>query len=359
MTLPMPSPPVFRLLHRGVVIPACPLALDENRRLDERHQRALIRYYCAAGAGGVAVGVHTTQFEIREPNIGLFKPVLKLAAATLDETRGKHNRPIIKIAGVCGPTSQAVAEAEFAASLGYDIALLSLSALKEASDDELIEHCTTMAQIIPLMGFYLQPAVGGRILSYSFWRSFAEIENAVAIKIAPFNRYHTLDVIRAVADSGSADRIALYTGNDDNIIMDLLTPYSVNTARGRATLRIKGGLLGQWSVWTRKAVELLDEIHALDAAEGGKLHNLLARNVALTDANSVVFDAAHNFAGCISGINDVLRRQKLMQYAHCLDPAAGLSPGQREEIDRIYKDYPWLTDDKFVKQHLAEWLQDN
>jgi dihydrodipicolinate synthase/N-acetylneuraminate lyase len=357
MTLPMPSAPVMDVLRKGVVIPACPLALDGNRRLDERHQRALIRYYCAAGAGGVAVGVHTTQFEIRKAGVDLFKPVLELAAATLDEEGGKCSAPIIKIAGVCGKTRQAISEAELASTLGYDIALVSLGALRDAPERDLIQHCKRLSETIPLMGFYLQPAVGGRILPYSFWRQFVEIENVVAIKIAPFNRYQTLDVVRAVAHAGVEDRVALYTGNDDSIIVDLLTPYTIQTEGGPRTLRIRGGLLGQWSVWTSKAVELLNYIHSVIAAGKKDIFDLLEKNVALTDANSVVFDAAHNFAGCISGINEVLRRQGLMKYAHCLDPTATLASGQSEELDRIHRDYPWLTDDEFVRQHLEEWLQ--
>ena len=356
MALPMPSPEKLAAIKKGVVIPACPLALDGERRFDEKCQRALIRYYGAAGAGGVAVGVHTTQFEIRDPKIGLFRPVLELAAATLKETSERHERPIVRIAGVCGNTSQAVAEAELAASLGYDLALVSLAALKGATERDLIEHCRTLSRIIPLMGFYLQPAVGGRILPYSFWRRFAEIENVIAIKIAPFNRYQTLDVVRAVAQTGAEDRITLYTGNDDNIIIDLLTPYPAQTADGARTLRIKGGLLGQWSVWTRRAVELLEEIHTMVETGTGNISHMLEKNVALTDANSVVFDAAHNFAGCIPGINEVLRRQGLLKSAHCLNPQSTLSPGQALELDRIYQEYPWLTDDEFVAQHRDEWL---
>jgi len=356
MALPMPSATKIAAIRKGLVIPACPLALDAERRFDARRQRALIRYYCAAGAGGVAVGVHTTQFEIRDPAIGLFRPVLELAAAALEEASRRQERPIVRIAGVCGAASQAVAEAELAASLGYDLALVSLGALQQATERDLIEHCRTLSGIIPVMGFYLQPAVGGRILPYSFWHRFAEIENAVAIKIAPFNRYQTLDVVRAVADSGADERIALYTGNDDNIIVDLLTPYVVKTADASKTLRIVGGLLGQWSIWTRRAVELLEEIHALVETGAPDVLHLLEKNAALTDANAVVFDAAHNFAGCIPGINEVLRRQGLLESACCLDARSGLSPGQALEMDRICREYPWLTDDEFVRHHLDEWL---
>jgi hypothetical protein len=358
----MTAPPMLRAevadtLHRGVVIPACPLALDARKRLDERRQRALLRYYGAAGASGVAVAVHTTQFEIRDPAIGLFKPVLELAAETLAEVSDRRDRALVRVAGVCGRTPQAVAEAELAAFLGYDLALVSLGALKEATERELLDHCRALSAIIPLMGFYLQPAVGGRVLPYAFWRRFVEIENVCAIKIAPFNRYQTLDVVRAVADAGVEERVALYTGNDDNIIADLITPYTLRTPSGPKTLRIRGGLLGQWSIWTSRAVEILFECHRAAGSDGAGLRALLGKNVAVTDANSVVFDAAHNFTGCIPGINEVLRRQGLMAYSHCLDPRMVLAPGQVDELDRIYRDYPWLTDDAFVRDHLDEWLR--
>ncbi|MCX7918032.1 MAG: dihydrodipicolinate synthase family protein [bacterium] len=346
----------LELLKHGVVIPASPLALDANRKLDEKHQVALYRYYAAAGAGGIAVGVHTTQFEIRQPEFGLFEPLLELASNTIDTLSNKHQRAILKIAGVCGKTAQAVQEAALAANLGYDIALLSLSALKEATDSELIYHCRTVSQIIPIMGFYLQPAVGGRILSFDFWRKFAELDNVVAIKVAPFNRYQTLDVVRAVAMAGREHDIALYTGNDDNIIPDLLTPYSFTTNSGIKTLRFKGGLLGQWAVWTKTAVELLAEIHTIIDFNQPIPPTLLQKHIALTDANAVIFDAANSFAGCIPGINEILRRQGLMQYSHCLDPRLCLSPGQAVELDRIASEYPWLNDDEFVQSHLAEWL---
>lgn len=346
----------MKILHRGVVIPACPLALDANRRFDEVSQRALIRYYAAAGAGGLAVGVHTTQFEIRDPRIGLFQPVLELAIGELQAAQVRHRRPLVKIAGACGPTAQAAAEAQLAASLGYDLVLLSLGALRQASDDELIRHCRAVAEILPVMGFYLQPAVGGRILSYAFWRRFVEIENVAAIKIAPFNRYYTLDVVRAVADAGVEKRVALYTGNDDNILLDLITPYELACGGKKRVLRIRGGLLGQWSIWTARAVAFLKQIHAgIGRGRPLRYSVWLKRNVALTDANAAVFDAAHNFHGCIAGINEVLRRQGLTTSALCLDPNAGLSPGQSEEIDRVCRSYPWLTDDDFVRDHLDEW----
>jgi hypothetical protein len=341
------------ILNHGVVIPASPLALNANRKLDERHQVALYGYYTAAGVGGIAVGVHTTQFEIRKPEFGLFEPVLKLASITIDELSEKHQRPILKIAGVCGRTEPAILEAELAAKLGYDIGLLSLSALKDASDSELIEHCDRISQIIPLMGFYLQPAVGGRILTYSFWRKFAELDNVVAIKIAPFNRYQTLEVVRAVAMSGRENEIALYTGNDDNIFLDLITPYTFKTETGTKTLRIKGGLLGQWAVWTKKAVELLAEIHTIIDSNQPIPISLFQQHMALTAANAAIFDAANGFAGCIPGINEVLRRQGLLAYSHCLYTSLCLSPGQAEELDRIAREYHFLNDDSFVAEYLA------
>jgi len=235
------------------VIPAHPLALTAARKLDERRQRALTRYYLDAGAGGIAVGVHTTQFAIRRPNIALYRPVLELAAETAAEWEGRRDRRVVRVAGVIGPTRQAVAEAETAARLGYDLGLLGLGALAKATDAELIAHARAVGRVIPLMGFYLQPAVGGRRLSYRFWRRFVELPSVVAIKIAPFNRYATLDVIRAVTDAGRAGEIALYTGNDDSIVVDLLTPYP-----GGA--RMVGGLLGHWAFWTRKAARLLERV---------------------------------------------------------------------------------------------------
>ncbi len=332
-------------LRRGVVIPAHPLALTARRTLDERRQRALTRYYLAAGAGGLAVGVHTTQFEIREARHGLYEPVLQLA---MDELRASD---AVKIAGAIGPTPQAVREAEFAARCGYDAVLLGLGALHKASTDDLLAHVRTVADIIPVVGFYLQPSVGGRILPYVFWRGLAEIDNVVAVKIAPFNRYRTLDVVRAVADSGRDD-IALYTGNDDNILADLLTPYRF---AGR-TLRIVGGLLGHWAVWTRKAVEMLDRIHALPAGAGLD-ETWLTLNAEVTDANAAFFDAANSYRGCIAGIHEVLRRQGLLEGIWCLNGDEGLSPGQAEEIDRVCLAYPHLADDEFVAAHRDQWLR--
>lgn len=339
--------PLRSHLLAGQVIPAHPLALTEERTLDERHQRALTRYYLAAGAGGIAVGVHTTQFGIREK--GLLEPVLALAAETVTTELKARPRPFAKIAGAIGRTPQAMTETELAARLGYDAVLLSLAAWGNASESEILAHCRTVAGTLPLFGFYLQPAVGGRILPYPFWRAFAEIPEVVAIKIAPFNRYQTLDVVRAVADSGRSD-IALYTGNDDSIVIDLLSRYRF--AGGER--RLVGGLLGQWAVGTRRAVEML---HAIRRIPDAPVDPAWFRHAsALTDANAALFDCAHGFAGCIPGIHEVLRRQGLMQGAWCLNPDEDLSPGQKEEINRVLAAYPDLTDDGFVAEHLEGWL---
>jgi dihydrodipicolinate synthase/N-acetylneuraminate lyase len=328
-------------LSSGLVIPAHPLALNPKRRLDERRQRALTRYYLAAGAGGIAVGVHTTQFAIRE--YGLLRPVLELAA---EETRVAG---IVKVAGVCGKRKQAVAEAQLARDVGYEVALLSLGSLKNESIAQLLEHSRTIASIIPVMGFYLQPAVGGRSLPYEFWRHFVEIENVVAIKIAPFNRYRTIDVVRAVAESGRAHEIALYTGNDDNILNDLLMPFDLGGKR----MRIVGGLLGHWAIWTKTAVAQLQTVKAAP----NDSFDILALGARMTDANAAVFDAANQFRGCIPGIHEILRRQGLLAGRWCLDESEDLSPGQLGEIDRVCRSYPDLQDDTFVKEHLDEWLR--
>ncbi|MGI6461896.1 MAG: dihydrodipicolinate synthase family protein [Candidatus Hydrogenedentales bacterium] len=356
MANPMPSTAVLDILRRGTVIPAHPLALTQDGRFDEPQQRALTRYYCAAGAGGVAVGVHTTQFEIREPQHGLFRPVLELAKETADACAVSLGRPVLLIGGICGKTPQALEEAAFLKETGYDMGLLSLAAFKEESVPQMIAHCRAVAEILPLMGFYLQPAVGGRVLPADFWRQFAEIDNVIAIKIAPFNRYQTFDVIRAVAEAGRAGDIALYTGNDDNILVDLLTPYHVRVGGETVTLRFVGGLLGHWACWTRAAVTQLNECRALVEADSVIPATMLARAAEITDSNAAFFDAANGFAGCIAGIHEVLLRQGLMASARCLNPNETLSPGQRDEIDRVYRAYPHLNDDAFVEQHLDEWL---
>lgn len=325
-----------RLLH-GMVIPAHPLALTADRRLDEKRQRGLTRYYLAAGAGGVAVGVHTTQFAIHDPKVGLLRPVLEIGR--------EEAKDAVAIAGVCGGRDQAVREAELARSLRYDAGLVSLAGLRDASEDELIDHCRAVASIIPVVGFYLQPAVGGRILPYSFWRRFVEIRDVVAIKIAPFNRYQTIDVIRALAESGRAGEIALYTGNDDNIVADLATEFDFGGRR----LRIVGGLLGHWAVWTRQAVTLLQDAGPEPLTLGAQI----------TDANAAIFDAANQFRGCIPGIHEVLRRQGLLAGRWCFDEHEELSPGQSEEISRVRRMYPHLceADDRLIAENLARWLR--
>jgi len=336
-------------LRRGQVIPACPLLLEKNGSWSESYQTALLRYYLDAGAGGIAVGVHSTQFAIREPRHGLLEPVLELASATVDSWC-EPDRPFVKVAGICGDTPQALAEADLARSHGYHAGLLSLSAFRTASETEALEHARRLAQAIPVIGFYLQPAVGGRVLSYRFWRDFAEIPGVLAIKVAPFDRYQTGDVIRAVIDSGRTD-LTLYTGNDDHIIADLLTPFSW---QGQ-TRFFAGGLLGQWGIWTRRAVLLLEAVRPLQGAETVP-SDWLRRDAALTDANGAIFDAAHGFAGCIPGILEVLRRQNLAPSTRCLDPAETLSPGQRDEIERVTTAYPELTDDAFVREHSDRWF---
>ncbi len=335
-------------LHEGTVIPAMPLAIHEDRSLDLRHQKALARYYMEAGAGGVAVGVHTTQFEIRDPRFGLFEPVLGLAAELV---RTEYGGGRVLVAGVVGRTGQALKEARFAKSAGYDAVLLSLSAYAKAEIPEILDHCRAVAGEMPVVGFYLQPAVGGRVLPYEFWRGFAEIENVVAIKMAPFNRYQTFDVVRAVCEAGAEKRIALYTGNDDNILVDLLTDFRIRTSDGRTvTTHIRGGLLGHWAVWTRKAVELLEQVKAWRASGGPVPKEWLTLAAEITDSNAAFFDAANAFQGCIAGIHEVLVRQGVMGSIRCLNPAETLSEGQRGEIDRVYAAYPWLNDDAFVEK---------
>jgi dihydrodipicolinate synthase/N-acetylneuraminate lyase len=344
-------------LRHGLVIPACPLALNSARKLDERRQRALIRYYLEAGAGGLAVAVHTTQFAIRAPQNGLFRPLLELAAEEMDRADRRRAEPVVRIAGLCGPTPQALAEAELVRACGYHAGLLSLGGLNNDTEKDLIARCRKVAEVIPLVGFYLQPAAGGRVLPYSFWRRLAEIEALVAIKIAPFNRYQTLDVVRAMVETGRDD-VALYTGNDDNIVLDLLTPFRFQNCDGNVERHIVGGVLGQWAVWTRKAVELVNECHSLVRSGADIPAELLRMHVELVDANAAIFDAANGFAGCIAGVHEVLRRQGLLEGTWCLDPNETLSPGQSEEIERVCLAYPHLTDDAFVRDNLDRWLGD-
>jgi dihydrodipicolinate synthase/N-acetylneuraminate lyase len=340
---------VMAILRRGAVIPAHPLALTAERRLDPRRQTALSRYYVDAGAGGLAVGVHTTQFAIREA--GVYRPVLELAARAMDEAK----KPLVRIAGLVGRTGQAVAEAQTAVALGYHAGLLSLAAMKGADEDALIAHCERVAQEIPLVGFYLQPTVGGIVLPASFWQRFCAIDNVVAIKIAPFNRYRTLEVIRGYVAARAEDRITLYTGNDDHIVLDLATPFVVAHGGSAATVRIRGGLLGHWSVWVRRAVELLERIHG--AVAGGQVDaDLLKLDSQVTDSNSAIFDVRNDFAGCIAGCHEVLRRQGLLEGIWCLDPKEGLSPGQKEAIDRVCREHADLSDDAFVAANRERWL---
>jgi len=341
---------VRRLIAEGTVIPAHPLALDANRALDSIHQRALTRYYIDAGAGGLAVGVHTTQFAIREA--GLYRPVLELAAET---AVGWTKRPLALVAGLAGPTRQAVAEAEIARGIGYHAGLLSLAAMKSASEYEIIDHCTAVAREIPLVGFYLQPAVGGVILSADFWRRFAAIDNVIAIKIAPFNRYRTLDVLRGVVAAGALDRVALYTGNDDHILLDLVLPFDLRDRGVTTRTYFRGGLLGHWSVWTASAVRQFEMCRAA-RNKSSVPADLLALDARVTDCNSAFFDVIHDFHGCIAGCHEVLRRQGLLDGIWCLDPAEGLSPGQIEEIDRVCNEHADLSDDDFVGANLDKWL---
>lgn len=340
-----------------MAIPAHPLALTARRRLDERRQRALTCYYMDAGAGGIAVGVHTTQFAIRRPSVGLYRPVLELAAETARGWAGRRAHAPILVAGVVGGTRQAVCEATIARDLGYDVVLLSLAQLPRATTAELIAHCRAVGAVMPLMGFYLQPAVGGRVLSAGFWRRFAELDAAVAIKVAPFDRYATLDVVRGVIEAGRAGEVALYTGNDDNIVADLVTVHARGGRGGRGgrtTTRMVGGLLGHWAFWTRNAVRLVDR--ARREAGRGMSPALQRLAIETTDANGAIFDAANRFRGCIPGIHEVLRRQGLLAGRWCLDPHEDLSPGQAREIDRVLRAYPHLTDDGFVQANLDRWL---
>ena len=352
------SPPrdVAAALRRGVVIPAHPLAINSARRLDERRQRALSRYYLAAGAGGLAVGVHTTQFAIRRPDVGLLAPVWKLAAEEMDRHESRGGDRLVRVAGICGDTNQAVAEAQLARDLGYHYGLVNLGALRGATVPVWIAHCRAIAEVINVFGFYLQPSVGGVKLPFEFWSAFCEIDGVAAIKVAAFDRYQTIDVVRAVAASGRSD-IALYTGNDDNIVADLLTQYRFPSQLGDVTCRFVGGLLGHWAVWTLRAAELLRQCHAVEASTTPCMGELLTLAVEVTDANGAIFDAAHGFRGCLPGIHEVLRRQGLLEGTWCLDEQEQVSPGQIAEIERVISAYPHLTDDDFVSAHIDQWLR--
>ncbi|MGD2135698.1 MAG: dihydrodipicolinate synthase family protein [Gemmatimonadales bacterium] len=339
-----------RLLE-GLVIPAHPLALDAERRLDARRQRALTRYYLDAGAGGVAVGVHTTQFAIRDPGVDLYRPVLQLAA---DSVRA-HERAAdtVLVAGIVGETPQALHEAATARDLGYHVGLVSLGGLDDYSIDDLVAHVRAVADVLPVMGFYLQPAVGGRPLPYAFWRRLCDVDRLVAIKIAPFDRHRTLDVVRAVADAGRARDVALYTGNDDHIVLDLLTPFLTGDG---PPVHMVGGLLGQWAVWTRRAVEIHAECRRVVTSGTAVPRALLTLAHELTDANGAIFDAANGYAGCLPGIHEVLRRQGLLAGTWCLREDEVLSPGQLDEIERVLARYPHLADDAFVAERRDRWL---
>ncbi len=348
---------ISHLLQQGTVIPAHPLVLNQTLEMNESRQRLLTRYYIASGAGGVAVGVHTTQFEIRNPEINLLDPVLKVVADEIENAGLK--RPFIKVAGICGPTAQAIREAELSVKYGYHLGLLSMGGLNDYTEEELIERARVISEIIPVFGFYLQPAVGGRKLSYRFWKAFAEIKNVRAIKIAAFNRYQTLDVVRAVCHSSRVNDIALYTGNDDNIVADLLTPYQFTVNGQLVEKKIVGGLLGHWAVWTTKAVELLNEIK-MCIADGYKgVDKLLAKGIQITDMNAALFDTDNAFKGCIAGIHEVLRRQGLIKGTWCLNPEERMSPGQAEELDRVCAMYPWMTDDLFAENILKQAKHEN
>jgi dihydrodipicolinate synthase/N-acetylneuraminate lyase len=352
MNFPQLDSAINALLQHGTVIPAHPLALDENLKLDEIRQRILTQYYIASGAGGIAVGVHTTQFEIRKPGIDLLEDVLKIASEEVD--KAKLDRPFIKVAGVVGPTDQAIKEAELAVKYGYHLGLVSSGGLQDLSEKQLIERTKAIAAIIPVFGFYLQPAVGGRILSYGFWQALAAIPNVYAIKVAAFNRYQTLDVVRAVCSSDRSDQIALYTGNDDNIVADLLTPYRFRIKTQNVEKRFVGGLLGHWAVWTKMAVKLLEDIRSIQTGDLRQTQRFLSEGIKITDMNAAIFDAANSFHGCIPGIHEILRRQGLFAGTWCLNPEEKLSPGQLEEIDRVCTSYPEYTDDKFVQQFLSK-----
>jgi dihydrodipicolinate synthase/N-acetylneuraminate lyase len=349
------TPQVLTYLQGGVVIPALPLALNSNRKLDERQQRALIRYYLDSGAGGIAVAVHTTQFAIRQPGTDLFKPLLEIAGEEFNNYSSGSNRAVVKVAGVIGKTDQALKEAQVALKNGFHAVLLSVAAFSDSSNSEIIRHCKAVAEIMPVIGFYLQPAVGGRKLDVSFWREFAQIKNVIAIKIAPFNRYQTFDVVRGVIESGRGEEISLYTGNDDNILIDLLTEFRISDGKKIIRKRIAGGLLGHWAVWTHSAVNLLKDVH--DGKFNDNIQQTLVLANQITDCNAAFFDAANNFAGCITGLHEVLRRQGILEGLWTLDPNESLSPGQKEEIDRVYAAYPHLNDDEFIRENIDRWLK--
>lgn len=344
----------LEILKAGTVIPATPLALDENRNFDEYSQRLLMKYYLNCGVGGIATAVHSTQFEIRDPEVNLFEPILKLVSDEITDYENKTGKVIVKVAGVCGKAEQAVKEAELAKKYGYDAVLLSPGGLNALSEEELIERTKAVASVMPVIGFYLQTAVGGRQFSFNYWQQICEIPNVVAIKAAPFNRYMSLDVARAAALSSRSDEITLYTGNDDNIVIDLLTTYKFDIDGKHYEKGFEGGLLGHWSVWTKRAVELF-ELCKQEKKKSGISAEMLSLANAVTDTNAVLFDGANKFAGCIPGLHYVLKKQGLMKSLNCINPDEKLSPGQVEEFERIYSMYPHLFDDDFVKENIDAW----
>jgi hypothetical protein len=351
-------PLILDLIRRGTVIPATPLALNSRRQFDERRQRALMRYYIDAGVGGIAVGMHFTQFEIRSPGIELFEPVLRICAEEIDRYSAKVGRPIAKIAGFSGPTACALKQAEMARELGYHFGIASMAAFRGMMEQVMVHHMRELAKVMPMFGFYLLTGVGGIKLPYSFWREVVEIENIVGIKIAPFDRYGTVDVARALADSGRENEITLYTGNDDSILYDFITPFRFGPPESARTVRIRGGLLGQWACWTQRAVELHERLRKIAESGAAITPELLTLSAQITDANAALFDPAHNYAGSIPGVNEILRRQGLLEGIWTLKRDEVLSPGQLEEIDRVCAAYPHLTDDAFVRKNLERWLND-
>lgn len=346
------------IVRRGTVIPAAPLALNAARDFDELRQRVLMRYYVDAGAGGVAVGMHFTQFEIRRPGIDLYEPVMRVCAGELDRLAKERGRPLLKVAGLDGRTDSALRQAAIARDLGYDVAIVSLAAFKGALEGEMLHHVREIAKIMPVFGFYLLTGVGGIYLPYRFWRGLVEIENVIGIKIAPFDRYGTVDVVRAVLDAGREDSVTLYTGNDDSILYDLVTPFSFETPQGFRSLHIQGGLLGQWGCWTKTAVDLLARIQAWRASGEALPRELLTLSAQITDANAAIFDAAHTYAGSIPGVHEVLRRQGLLEGIWTLKHDEVLAPGQAEEITRVSRAYPHLCDDAFVAENLDRWFKE-
>lgn len=341
----------LEVFKSGVVIPATPLALTDDRKFDEKTLRLLMKYYLNCGVGGIATAVHSTQFAIRQ--CGMFEPVISTVSEEVDKFEEETGKCIFKICAACGPVEQAVAEAITAKKYGYDAVLLSPGGLNDKSEDYLIERAEKVAEVLPVVGFYLQTAVGGRVFSYDYWCRMAAIDNVIGFKCASFNRYTTIDVLRAVANSDRCDEITMYTGNDDNIVFDLISDFVFKTKNGMKTMKFSGGLLGHWCLWSKKAVELLEK--AKQARISGDYHELLAIGAQITDMNSAAFDTRHNFKGCIPGISEVLRRQGLMNNCLCLDPEEVLSEGQAEELDRVTASYPHLVDDDFIKANIEKW----